>query len=57
VHFLADDSHKTPGAKQRWLVVESDWSAHRCKASSVVVKVYTDEEKREFERKRAAGEI
>lgn len=39
----------------RWFVFDIDFNRHRCKRSTV--KVYTEEEKREFERKRLAGEI
>lgn len=54
VHFIPDDELR--GKVARWLVVNADWSAHSCKKDARV-KIYSEEEKQEFARKRAAGEI
>lgn len=54
VHFIPVEEQK--GETTRWQVVNADWSLHSCHAN-VKVKVYTEEEKREFARRRAAGEI
>jgi hypothetical protein len=57
VIFVVDSEIRSPGEALRWVVINADGSAiHKCGAK-VKVKVYTEEEKREFERKRLAGAV
>lgn len=56
VHFIADDSVSAPGSSMRWVIINAaSLTLHRCPRSTT--RIYTEEEKQEFARKRLAGEI
>lgn len=56
VHFTTVEDSAAPWKKPRWLILNADGlSRHQCPRTAA--KVYTEEEKREFARKREAGEI
>lgn len=55
--FLADpgDNGGTRSCKTGWVVLNANWTKHQCARRAA--KVYTEEEKAEFQRRRQAGEI
>jgi len=58
IHFLADpgDHGGTRSLKTGWVVLNAaDWTKHQCAKSAA--KVYTPEERAEFQRRREAGEV
>ncbi len=57
VHFLVMDEDVVTSGKPKWEVVNPDLTLHRCGQARTSVKVFTAEERREFQRRREAGEV
>ena len=60
IQFLPDNEmgRYATGKKVRYHIVNLDWSVHTCpRKDSAPVKIYTEEEKREFERKRLGKDV
>jgi hypothetical protein len=57
IQFIPNDA-VSAGAKTGWTVLNvTDWQPHVLSCKKKAPKVYTDEEKAEFMRKRKAGEV
>lgn len=48
---------RSNGVGQRWVILNKDNSPHLCGPDKSKVKVFSEEEKKEFARKRSAKEI